>query len=261
MPVYKNIILEEKEGVAVLTLNNPETRNALTEETKEEIISALGEVERAEDLRALIITARGSAFCAGGDIKKIGGELTPEDIRQVMKKSQDLLKRLIDLEKPIVAAVNGDAFGMGFNLILVADFAVASEKARFCEVFVKIGALPDFGALYFLPRLIGPLKTRELVYFGDVIGAEEARNMGLLYKVVPHENLEKESTVLAGRLAGMPTKAIGRAKRLLKRAVDMTLDEVLSEEIDAQISLSQTEDHQEGLRAFLEKRKPVFKGR
>ncbi|MDY6971218.1 MAG: enoyl-CoA hydratase/isomerase family protein [Thermodesulfobacteriota bacterium] len=261
MPAFKNIILEDKEGVAVLTLNNPETRNALTEEMKDEILSALGEVDGAEELRALIITARGPAFCAGGDIKKIGGRLQPEEIRGVMIKSQDLLKRLIDLEKPVVTAVNGDAFGMGFNLVLVSDFAVASDRSRFCEVFVKIGALPDFGALYFLPRIIGPLKTRELVYFGGVIGAEEAKNMGLLYNVVPHDELEKESDALAGRLARMPTKAIGRSKRLLKQAFDMTLDEVLSEEIEAQISLSQTEDHEEGLRAFLEKRKPVFKGR
>lgn len=261
MVTYKNIILEEEEGVAVLTLNNPEKRNPLTEETKEEIISALGEVERADKLRALLITGRGPAFCAGGDIKKISGELKPEEIGQVMVKSQQLLGRLLNLEKPVVAAVNGDAFGMGCNLALAADFTIASERARFSEVFVRLGLIPDFGALYFLPRLIGPLKSKELAYLGGVISAEEAGRMGLIYKVVPHDVLEKEAMELASRLAKMPTQAIGRAKRILNQAFNMRLAEVLEEEIKAQTYLSQTEDHREGMRAFLEKRQPKFQGK
>jgi 2-(1,2-epoxy-1,2-dihydrophenyl)acetyl-CoA isomerase len=257
---YKNIILEEKEGVVVLTLNNPESRNPLTEETKEEMISALGEVERANQ-RALIITGRGSAFCAGGDIKKIGSIPTPEETNAVMKKSQELLWKILNLEKPVVAAVNGDALGMGCNLALAADFAIASEKARFSEVFVRLGLIPDFGALYFLPRLIGPQKSKEVVYLGGMISADEASKMGLIYKVVPHQELEREAMELASRLARMPTKAIGRAKRVLNQAFDMTLAEVLAEEIKAQTYLSQTEDHREGLQAFLEKRQPKFQGK
>lgn len=261
MPAYENIILDEKEGVAVLTLNNPESRNPLTQETKTEMISALADVEQADEVRALVITGRGAAFCAGGDVKKIGQELTPEEIREVMQKSQQLLRRLINLEKPVIAAVNGDAFGMGCNLALVTDFPIASEKSRFSQVFVKLGLIPDFGALYFLPRLVGLWKSKELAYLGDVISAHEAEKIGLIYKVVPHEELEKEAMGLAGRLASMPTKAIGRAKRVLNQAFDMTLAEVLDEEIDAQIYLSQTEDHREGMRAFLEKRKPKFQGK
>ncbi len=261
MPNYKNIILEKRDGVAVLTLNDPENRNPLTEETKREMVYALGEVEKADELRALVITGRGAAFCAGGDIKKIGKELTPNDIREVMKKSQQLLRRLITLEKPVVAAVNGDAFGMGCNLALAADFAIASEKSRFCELFVKLGAIPDFGALYFLPRLIGLWKSKELIYLGNMISAEEAEKMGLVYRVVPHEELEKEAIGLASRLARMPTKAIGRAKRMLNQAFNMTLSEVLDEEIEAQIFLSKTEDYREGIQALVEKRKPKFHGK
>jgi 2-(1,2-epoxy-1,2-dihydrophenyl)acetyl-CoA isomerase len=261
MPVYKKIIFEEREGVAVLTLNSPEDRNPLTEETKAEIISALGDVEQADELRALVITGRGAAFCAGGDIKKIGGKITPEETREIMQNSQKLLRRLINLEKPVVASVNGDAFGMGCNLVLATDFSVASEKARFCQVYVKLGVLPDFGALYFLPRLVGLHRSKELAYLGRVISAEEAERMGLIYKVVPPQDLEQEAMDLAGRLARMPTKAIGRAKRLLDRSFSMTLDEVLEEEIKAQVYLSQTEDHREGMRAFMEKRKPKFRGK
>ena len=261
MSAYKNIIVETQNGVAVLTFNNPESRNPLTEETKDEMLAALAEVEAANDLRALVLTGRGSAFCAGGDIKKMGQELTPEEIRQAMKKSQQLLWKILRLEKPVVAAVNGDAFGLGFNLVLTADFAIASETARFSEVFVKLGLIPDFGGLYFLPRLIGVEKTRELVYFGDILTAQEVKGMGLLFKVVSPPELEKEAMVLAHRLAEMPTKAIGQAKKLLGRTFEMTLEEILEEEIKAQTYLSRTEDHREAIRAFLERRKPQFQGK
>lgn len=261
MPEYKTIIFEEREGVALLTLNNPRERNPLTEETKGEIFSALGDVEKADGLRAVVITGKGPVFCAGGDVKKINENITPEESREVLQKSQQLLRRLVNLEKPVIAAVNGDAFGMGCNLVLATDFAVVSEKARFCEVFVKLGVLPDFGALYFLPRLIGLPKTKELAYMGKAITAEEALGMGLIHSVVPHEELEQEAMALAGRLAKMPTQAIGRMKRILNRSYLMTLDEVLEEEVEAQIYLSQTEDFREGIRAFREKRRPVFKGR
>lgn len=261
MVPYNNIVLEEKDGVAILTLDNPENRNPLTEETKVEMISALGYVEQSDAVRVLIIAGRGTAFCAGGDVKKIGQELSPEEIREVMQKSQQLLRRLINLEKPVVVAINGDAFGMGCNLALAADFTIASDKARFCEVFIKLGAIPDFGALYFLPRLVGLWKSKELAYLGNVISAEEAERMGLVYRVVPHEKLEDETMELAGRLAKAPTKAIVRAKRVLNRAFDMTLAEVLDEEIESQIYLSQTEDQREGIRALLEKRKPRFQGK
>lgn len=261
MSTCKNIIVEAKNGVGILALNNPENRNPLTEETKDEMLAALGEIEAADELRALIITGRGTAFCAGGDIKKIDQELTPEEINQVMKKSQQLLWKVLHLEKPVVAAVNGDAFGMGCNLVLAADFSIASEKARFSEVFIRLGLIPDFGALYFLPRLVGLWKTKELVYLGGTVSAQEAKEMGLIYRVVSHHELETEAIALANRLAQMPTKAIGRAKKLLGRTFEMTLSEVLEEEIKAQTFLSSTEDHREALRAFLEKRQAKFQGR
>jgi 2-(1,2-epoxy-1,2-dihydrophenyl)acetyl-CoA isomerase len=261
MTSYDNIILEEDSGVAILFLNNPESRNPLTDETKTEMISALSEIGNNASLRSLVITGKGKAFCAGGDIKKIGKVPSEKEIREIMGKSQQLLKSLVGLEKPVIAAVNGDAFGMGCNLALASDFVLASEKARFCEVFVKLGITPDFGALYFLPRLVGLWKSKEMAYLGDVVDAMEAEKIGLITRAVPQDKLMDEAMGLAKKLARMPTLAIGRAKRILNKAFDMTLSEVLEEEIKNQIYLTQTEDHAEGLRALMEKRKPKFQGK
>jgi len=223
MVKFKNILFEDRESVGIITLNNPESRNPLTEETKEEIISALNKVEEADGIRALIITGRGPAFCAGGDIKKMATAMTPQETTAMMEKSQQLLWKILDLEKPVIAAVNGDAFRMGCNLALATDFAIASDKARFSLAFIKLGLIPDFGAMYFLPRLVGLWKSKELAYLGSAITAEEAASIGLIYKFVPHDELEKETLALANRLAKMPTKAIGRAKKVLNQAFDLTL--------------------------------------
>jgi 2-(1,2-epoxy-1,2-dihydrophenyl)acetyl-CoA isomerase len=261
MTSYDNIILEEDSGVALLSLNNPESRNPLTDETKTEMISALDAIDKNPALRALVITGKGKAFCAGGDIKKIGTVPSEKEIREIMGKSQQLLKKLLGLEKPVIAAVNGDAFGMGCNLALASDFVYASDNARFCEVFVKLGITPDFGALYFLPRLIGVAKSKEMAYLGVVVDAKKADEIGLITRVVPQDALMDEAMGLARKLARMPTLALGRAKRILNKAFDMTLSEVLEQEIKNQIYLTQTEDHAEGLSALMEKRKPKFQGK
>jgi 2-(1,2-epoxy-1,2-dihydrophenyl)acetyl-CoA isomerase len=261
MTSYDNIILEEDSGVALLSLNNPESRNPLTDETKTEMISALDAIDKNPALRALVITGKGKAFCAGGDIKKIGTVPSEKEIREIMGKSQQLLKKLLGLEKPVIAAVNGDAFGMGCNLALASDFVYASDNARFCEVFVKLGITPDFGALYFLPRLIGVAKSKEMAYLGGVVDAKKADEIGLITRVVPQDALMDEAMGLARKLARMPTLALGRAKRILNKAFDMTLSEVLEQEIKNQIYLTQTEDHAEGLSALMEKRKPKFQGK
>lgn len=262
MAGYQNILVEMRDdGIAVITLNNPENRNPLTEATKVELINALNLAADDGDVRTLVLTGKGSAFCAGGDVKNIGKVLPPEEIRAVMGQSQQLLLALLNLKKPVVAAVNGDAFGMGCNLALACDFPIASDNARFCQVFIKLGIMPDFGALYFLPRLVGPVKAKELVYTGKAISAEDAFQMGLIQNVVSPDVLEAEALNFAGKLAKLPTKAIGRAKKVINQSFDLTLNQVLEEEINAQIDLTRTEDHQEGVRALMEKRKPEFKGR
>ena len=260
MTRYQNLILEEELEVVILTLNNPESRNPLTEETKSEMISALDEIRNNDSLRSLVITGKGVAFCAGGDLKKIGNIPSEKEIREIMGKSQQLLKSLLSLEKPVIAAVNGDAFGMGCNLALASDFVLASHKARFCEVFVKLGITPDFGALYILPRLVGLRKSKEMAYLGNVVDAQEAERIGLITRTVPPDELMNEAMALAKKLARMPTLAIGRAKRVLNETFHMTLQDVLDEEIKNQIYLTQTKDHAEGLKALKEKRKPEFQG-
>jgi len=261
MALYQNLIVEEESNVVILTLNNPERRNPLTEETKTEMIAALKDIGNNASQRSLVITGKGKAFCAGGDLKKIGKIPTEKEIRQIMGKSQELLKSLMGLEKPVIAAVNGDAYGMGCNLALASDFVLASHQARFCEVFIKLGITPDFGALYMLPRLVGLWKSKELAYLGRVVEAKEAERIGLITRALPPHELMAEAMALAKKLAQMPTQAIGRAKRILNRAFQMTLDDVLEEEIKNQIHLTQTKDHAEGLKALMEKRKPVFQGK
>lgn len=261
MDRFKNLRFEEKEGVGFLTINRPEIRNALTEETKAEMISALGEISGSDTVRALLISGEGNAFCAGGDLKNIGKELTEEEIGAVMGRSQELLYAFLSLEKPVVAAVNGDAFGMGCMLSLTADFTVASDRSRFSLAFVHLGLCPDFGSLYFLPRLIGMWKSKEMAYLGRTMNAAEALDMGLVWKVVPHDALLEEVRELATRLSRMPTLAIGRMKRVISRTYEMSLGEILREEVRAQIDLTRTSDHREGIQAFLEKRKPHFHGK
>lgn len=260
MSTYNNILFEVIDGIAYITLNRPENRNALTGEMKDELNSAIERVEKDKYIRVLVITGQENVFCAGGDIKKITQGLSPSEIRKLMEKSQVFLRKLVELEKPVIASVNGDAFGMGFNLALAADFIIASERARFCEVFIKIGAMPDFGALYFLPRLVGVLKTKALTYLGEVIRADEAQKMGLISEVVADEKLKSTTISLANQLARLPTKAIGRIKRLLNKTFYLSFEEVLKEEIESQIFLSKTRDFQEGMKAIIEKRKPVFHG-
>ncbi len=255
MPAYQNITVEEKGSVLVLALNNPESRNPLTEETKTELLSALDYVKETAALRAVIITGRGPAFCAGGDIKKIGQELTPPEIREMMLKSQQLLKKLVGLEMPVIAAVNGDAFGMGCNLALAADFVVASEKARFCEVFVNIGLVLDAGGTYFLPRLVGLARARELALLGEMVDAKRAAEIGLIYKSVPDKDLDRETENLAHQLAQKSSLAMALIKEGLEMSLDMDLDEVLEWEAAHQSIMLQTEEHQEAVRRFKARRK------
>ena len=261
MERFKSILFEQDDGIGYLIFNNPEKRNAFTEETKLEVLSALDFIENSNTVRVLVLTGRGSAFCAGGDIKKISQRLDPDEIAEIMGNSQKILRKLVNLPIPVIASVNGDAIGIGCNLVLAADFSIASEKAKFSEVFIKIGAIPDFGALYFLPRLIGIWRSKELSFLGKAIDAMEAAKIGLIWRVVGKEALEKETANLASQLSKLPTKTISKVKSILNKSFNLTLEDVLRLEIENQISLSKTEDYQEGIRALVEKRKPIFHGK
>lgn len=258
---FEELLWELEDGVAWITLNRPQVRNALNLK----MISELGRaVELAADpaVRVLVITGAGGAFCAGGDLRDIearvlrGGTFYP-----FMATVTRVVRALADLPKPVIAAVDGPAAGAGWSLALACDLVIASEDAFFSMAFVRVGLTPDFGAHYFLPRLAGLQMAKYLAFTGERISAREAERLGLVTRVVPREALAATVRELARRLAAGPPLALALTKSLLNRSATLDLPSVLEEEAMAQPLCLTTEDGREGLRAFLEKREPVFKGR
>ena len=259
---YEDLIFRKEKGVAVITLNRPETRNALETKMRDELLLALDEIEKDDEIRAVVITGTGRAFCSGGHISEIQS-LAGSTImaREGLLKTGKLIMRIAALEKPVISAVNGTAVGAGCNLALAADIVIASNGAVFSEIFVRIGLLPGAGGMFILPRLVGVSNAKKLCFTGDMVNAAEAERMGLVSKVVPAEELEAETLGLAERLAKGPTKAIGLMKTIINRGLSSDLAAVCEYEAQAQAILFQTEDFREGVQAFQEKREPKFKGR
>lgn len=248
-------------GIATITLNRPESLNALSLSMAREITRAMERARADEDCKVVVITGAGRAFCAGGDIKAMKKGMTTVEGRNYVMEAGRVILAMRDLEKPVIAAVNGYAMGAGFNLALAADLIIAVKEAKFGQVFVQVGLAIDAGGSYFLPRAVGLARAKELVFTGRIIDAEEALSMGLINKVVEKENLEKEVFDLAARLAQGPTQALGLAKMLINNGLQADLETALANEAFAQSICMQTEDHREGLAAFLEKRAPQFTGR
>jgi 2-(1,2-epoxy-1,2-dihydrophenyl)acetyl-CoA isomerase len=266
------LLVHDGAGIRKLTLNRPERKNSISPELREELLAALEEARTDEEIRCIVITGAGDAFCSGVDLGKSKvtkdaseGEKRPPDLRMVkeaMKRGmQKVVTTIWELEKPVIASVNGVAAGGGAQLALFCDLVIAAESARLIEIFVKRGLAVDSGGGWVLPRLIGLAKAKELVFFGEPISAKEALEIGLINKVVPDAELEAETNEWATRLAAGPTRAIGASKRLLNRALETDLKLALDEEATAQAFNSTAEDFKEGVRAFAEKRPPEFKGR
>ena len=209
--MFETIKYEVKNGVAWLTLNRPDKLNAFTEQMNTEIGQALRDAAKSLEVRCLVITGEGRAFCSGEDLGGLGDETNHGEI--LRNRYNPMVKQLAALEKPVIAAINGVAAGAGVSLALACDFRLASEKASLVEAFIHIGLIPDSGNLYYLPRLIGQAKALELAILGEKISAAEAKSIGLVTKVVPVDNWIDEVTAFAERLAKMPTKAIGLIKR------------------------------------------------
>lgn len=256
--MYETIIYEANNGVGWLTLNRPEKLNAFTETVNKELVDVLKKVEREKQVRALVITGNGRAFCAGQDLGSVTEDVNFGDV--LRKGYNPTIKRLVSLEKPTIAMVNGAAAGAGMSLALACDFRIASEHASFIQAFINIGLVPDSGSLYFLPRLVGYAKAMELAVLGEKVKAQEAKELGIVTKVVPAEELEEATRAFAERLAGMPTKAIGLIKRYMHQSFETRLDQMLEWEALAQRTAGLTEDYHEGVTAFLEKRKPTYRG-
>jgi 2-(1,2-epoxy-1,2-dihydrophenyl)acetyl-CoA isomerase len=263
MTDFQAIQLTLDNQVAWVTLNRPEARNAINDAMREELLAVLTDARTNPDIRALVLTGAGKGFCTGADLSRRGsGPTGPGAARELMRtRSQRLIRSLWELEKPVIAAVNGVAAGLGAHLAFASDLVVAAADARFIEVFVRRGIAIDGGGAYLLPRLIGLARAKELVFFGDDLGADEALRAGLVNKVVPANGLVAAAREWAERLASGPTFAIGMSKRLLNRSLECDLETAFDEEAMAQSLVTQSEDTKEGMLAFGERRQPVFKGR
>ena len=260
---FQAIQVTMEKQVAWLTLNRPEARNAINEKMREELLAVLNDARTNTDVRALVLTGSGKGFCTGADLSRQGaGPTGPGAAREMMRtRSQRLIRAILELEKPVIAAVNGVAAGLGAHMAFACDLIIAAAEARFIEVFVRRGLAVDGGGAYLLPRLIGLAKAKELVFFGDDLSADEALRIGLINKVAPAAELVQTAREWAERLAQGPTFAIGMSKRLLNRSLESDLETALDEEALAQSLVTQSEDTQEGLKAFMERRSPVFTGR
>lgn len=259
---FKQIIVETRENIVKLILNRPEVYNALTGLMISELTIALEDFIKNDKMSVLIITGSGKAFCSGGDMKWLDEFKSNSLIktREVVQNVRRVVMMMRSVEKPIIAAVNGDAIGGGANLALACDLVIASEKARFAQTFVKVGLIPDWGGLYLLPRLVGMAKAKELIFTGKMISAIEAERIGLVNKVVPQEEWDTAILKLAKELAENPPRAIGISKSLLHKSFESDIETMLELEADVQALLFSTKDYSEGIKAFIEKRKPQFVG-
>lgn len=257
-----SILIKIENQVAYITLNRPDVFNSFNREMALLLQSILDDCEYNNEVRSIVITGNGKAFCAGQDLKEVtSSELNPGFKKILEEHYNPIITRIRAINKPIIAAVNGVAAGAGANIALSCDLVVASNKASFIQAFSKIGLIPDSGGTFFLPRLIGFQKATALMMLGDKVTAEEAEELGMIFKVISSESFNEEVEKLAVKLANMPTKALGLIKELLNKSNTNTLEQQLELEGKLQIEAALSEDYTEGVNAFMEKRKPIFKGK
>jgi len=256
-----SILFEIKNNVAVITLNRPEKFNSFNREMALLLQQKLDECAQDENVRAIYLTGNGKAFCAGQDLAELTGENAIGIDKILSEHYNPIVSRIRLLNKPVVAAVNGVAAGAGANIALCCDVVVSTASASFIQAFSKIGLIPDSGGTYFLPRLIGFQKASALMMLGDKVNADEAEKMGMLYKVFADEQFAEASSAIAAVLAAMPTQGLAFTKQALNNSMNVSFESQLLKEDELQRKAAATEDYTEGVNSFLEKRKPVFKGK
>jgi len=259
--MYKAILFEQKDNVLKITLNRPDVYNAFNEEMLFELQEVFKKAAEDDSIRCVILTGSGKAFCSGQDLKDFNDKkLTFKEA--LNQRYNPLIKQIAYLKKPVICALNGVAAGAGFSLALACDYRIAVESATLIEVFINVGLVPDSGSSFFLPRIIGYSRAFEMCATGDKVTASEAKELGLLNKIVSTNSLlDKLTSITAKKFAQRPTQAIGMIKDLMNRSFESSLDEILELESNYQEAAGNTEDFKEGIASFLEKREPAFKGR
>jgi 2-(1,2-epoxy-1,2-dihydrophenyl)acetyl-CoA isomerase len=257
---YENIIVKRQNGIGILIMNRPEIRNAFITEIKEELLYALEDMEKDEDIKCIVITGEGRAFSAGGDLSALK-EIKPLGGRKRLIDGVKLLHKVLEIEKPIIAAVNGPAAGSGCSFALACDMVLASDKALFVQSFVNVGLIPDFGAIHFLPLLIGPHRAKEMMFLGEKVSAEDALQIGLINKIIPSDKLMETTISIAENMARKSPISIGLTKRMMNQHVNGQLKMLLEIEAATQDICLQTKDFNEGVTSFFEKRQPMFIGK
>jgi len=259
------VLLEaQHEGIATLVMNRPDRLNALNNELAIAVNDALGRLAEDQSVKVVVITGAGRAFCAGGDLGALGkGRQTgaTHELEPLLRAGMQMVLKMRTMPQPVIAAVNGAAAGAGMNIALAADIRIAAEEATFGQNFARVGLFPDYGGTYFLPQLVGPSKAAELFYTGDMIDAKTALALGLVNQVVPATQLEATVKTLAQKIAQGPSLPIRAAKKALFSSEEKELSKALDNEVREQIRCYLSDDCNEGIRAFFEKRLPKFQGK
>lgn len=264
---FEDIIYTKEEGIATITLNRPQALNALTDTMQREWLEAIRDATYDDEVKVLVVTGAGRAFCAGANPRALEQAKQFESMNFMERKDMmregiyGIARLLQDLDKPYIGAINGPAVGGGMDFASMCDIRIASDRARFSMGYVRMGVIPAGGGCYFLPRILGVAKACELIWTGRMIDAEEALRIGYVSKVVPHDELEAQTKELATQLAKGPTVAIRLAKRLIYRCLELDMAKALEDHLQAMLIIHETEDAKEGPRAWIEKREPLFRGR
>ncbi len=259
--MFEFLKYEVKEGVGTITLNRPEVYNALNDGITYELQDVFKQIKRDSEVRVVVLTGEGKAFCSGQDLKASSGEEKRSFIQSLHKRYNPIIRAMRTLPKPIICRLNGVAAGAGCSMALACDLIVAAEESMMTEVFINIGLVLDSGSSYFLPRLVGSAKAFELSTLGSRIKGPEAYELGLVNKVAPLNQLDEAVKEYTDYYANAPTKAIGLMKKMLNKSGNSSLDEMLDYEAYCQEIAGSSEDYKEGVNAFLEKRKAQFKGK